>query len=239
MREVFFITRGTIKVEVLVNIFWIVALIFAGLESLALYKNWHRLEWLAKPAVMVCLFLWLVSALGLEGAALWFGVGILFSLLGDVLLMFSLDRLFLPGLVAFLLAHLAYVVGFNLPLPALSLWSVILAVLIGWGGSRIIRRILVAVIEKGHGRLRVPIFIYSLVISVMLLSAMLKLNDLTWQAGAAMLVGLGAFLFYISDIVLAWNKFVAPIQHGRIFNIGLYHLGQIALIAGVIVQFSP
>jgi len=48
----------------------------------------------------------------------------------------------------------------------------------------------------------------------------------------------GAFLFYISDIILAWNKFVAPIQYGRIYNIAAYHLGQIMLIAGVIAQFG-
>ena len=72
----------------------------------------------------------------------------------------------------------------------------------------------------------------------MLLSAMLKLNDLTWNASAALLVSLGAFLFYISDIILAWNKFVSPIQHGRIYNIAAYHLGQILLIAGVVAQFG-
>jgi hypothetical protein len=67
---------------------------------------------------------------------------------------------------------------------------------------------------------------------------MMKLTDISWNASAAALVSLGAFFFYISDIILAWNKFVAPIQHGRIYNIGAYHLGQIALIAGVITQFS-
>jgi hypothetical protein len=48
----------------------------------------------------------------------------------------------------------------------------------------------------------------------------------------------GALLFYISDIILAWHKFVSPIQNGRIYNIGAYHLGQILLIAGVIAQFG-
>jgi uncharacterized membrane protein YhhN len=220
------------------NILLITAFVFAGLEALALQKNWFKLEIVAKPAVMVCLFLWLLTSVGLEGAALWFGLGILLSLVGDVLLMISLDRFFLMGLAAFLLAHIFYVIGFNIPLPALSAWSVILVILISWGGSKIIRRILTSVLEKGQGRMRLPITAYSVVISIMLLSAMLKLNDLTWNASAALLVSLGAFLFYISDIILAWNKFVAPIQHGRIYNIAAYHLGQILLIAGVVVQFG-
>jgi uncharacterized membrane protein YhhN len=86
--------------------------------------------------------------------------------------------------------------------------------------------------------MRTPIIIYSTVISLMLLSAMMKMTDFTWNANAATLVGAGAFLFYISDIILAWHKFVAPIKNGRIYNIGAYHLGQIMLIAGVIAQFG-
>jgi uncharacterized membrane protein YhhN len=212
--------------------------VFAGLEALALQKQWFKLEMVAKPAVMICLFIWLVASVGLSGATLWFGVGILFSLLGDVLLMISLDRLFLAGLVAFLFAHVFYIVGFNTPMPAVSAWSVILAILIGWGGARVIRRILTAVVASGKVRMRLPIIVYSVVISLMLLSAMIKLNDLSWNAGASILVALGAFSFYISDVILAWHRFVAPIQHGRIYNIASYHLGQIALIAGVIVQYG-
>jgi uncharacterized membrane protein YhhN len=220
------------------NIFLIAALIFAALEALALWKNWLRLEYLAKPAVMIVLFLWLWTSTGLSGVSLWFGLGILLSLIGDVLLMISLDRLFLAGLVAFLLAHVAYMIGFNIPIPEISAWGLFLAVMIGLGGTRIIRSILAPLVANGKGRMRIPIIIYSVVISLMLLSAMLKLTDLTWSANAAVLVSLGAFLFYISDIILAWNKFVSPIQHGRIYNIAAYHLGQITLIAGVIAQFG-
>ena len=220
------------------NIFPIIALIFAGLDSLALWKKWLRLEYLAKPAVMLVLFLWLWISTGLSGAPLWFGIGILLSLTGDVLLMISPDRFFLAGLMVFLLAHVAYLIGFNTPVPEISAWGFILAIMVGLGSMRIVRRILIALTANGQVRMRAPIIIYGTVISLMLLSAMMKLTDLTWNTGAAALVGVGAFLFYISDIILAWNKFVSPIQHGRIYNIGAYHLGQIALIAGVIAQFK-
>jgi uncharacterized membrane protein YhhN len=79
--------------------------------------------------------------------------------------------------------------------------------------------------------------VYGIVISIMLLSALIKLTDVSWKAGAALLVGAGAFLFYLSDLILAWNKFVSPIQNGRIYNILSYHLGQIVLIAGVASQY--
>jgi uncharacterized membrane protein YhhN len=218
--------------------FWIAALIFAALESLALWKKWTRLEYLAKPAVMIILFLWLWTSTGLSGVSLWFEVGILLSLTGDILLMISLDRLFMAGLVAFLLAHVAYLVGFNIPIPQISAWGFFLAVMVGLGGVRVIRRILAALAASGQIRMRTPIIIYGTVISLMLLSAMMKMTDFTWNANAATLVSVGAFLFYVSDIILAWHKFVAPIQNGRIYNIGAYHLGQITLIAGVIAQFG-
>ncbi len=220
------------------NIFLITAFIFAALEALALQKQWFKLEIIAKPGVMISLFLWLWQSVGLDGSLLWFGAGILLSLVGDVLLMISLDKFFLGGLVAFLLAHIAYIVGFNIPIPAMDFFGIVFAVMIGLGGARIIRRILDRLPATGNGRMRLPIILYSTVISVMLLSAMMKLTDISWNANAAALVAVGAFFFYLSDIILAWNKFVAPIQHGRIYNIAAYHLGQIALIAGVISQFS-
>lgn len=220
------------------NIFLIAAFVFAALEAWALWKNDPRLEVVAKPAVMVALFFWLWTSAGLNGALLWFGLGILLSLIGDVLLMISLDRLFLAGLVAFLLAHMAYIIGFNTPLPALSAWGLILAFMIGISSVRIMRRIIAPLHAQGQAGLRIPIMIYGLVISLMLLSAMLKLTDISWDAVAALLVALGAFLFYLSDITLAWMKFIAPIHNGRIYNILAYHLGQIALIAGVVIQFK-
>lgn len=219
-------------------LFLIAAFTFAALEALALQKNWFRLEVIAKPGVMISLFLWLWLSAGLDGALFWFGLGILLSLVGDVLLMISLDKFFLAGLAAFLLAHIAYIVGFNIPIPGMDFFGIVFAVMIGLGGARIIRRILDRLPATGQGQMRIPIIVYSAVISVMLLSAMMKLVDISWNAGAAALVSVGAFLFYLSDIILAWNKFVTPIKGGRIYNIAAYHLGQIALIAGVIAQFS-
>lgn len=60
------------------NILPILALVFAGLELLALWRKMKGLEYVAKPAVMVCLFLWLYLSTGLQGVTFWFGAGILF-----------------------------------------------------------------------------------------------------------------------------------------------------------------
>ena len=216
----------------------VLAFIFAGLESLALWKGWHKLEYLAKPAVMVCLFIWLYATAGLHGALLWFGIGILFSLAGDIALMF-IDRFFMFGLIAFLIAHIAYLIGFNTPLPqTTTVWSILLAVVIGLGSVRVLRRIVGSIHTKGKKQLVVPVIIYGIVITLMLLAAMLTLFRLDWNAAAAVLVSFGAAMFYFSDIVLAWHRFVSPIKNGRMLNIGMYHLAQIVIVVGVVMQFG-
>ncbi len=215
----------------------ILAFLFAALEAAAVSKNLRGLEYVAQPAVMVCLFLWLYLVTGLQGSPLWFGIGILFSLAGDVLLMTALDRLFLFGLIAFLFAHISYITGFWREIATISVWSLILLIIIAISAFRLLRPIVNAMQTRRQNKLIVPVVIYGIVISIMLYAAMSKLYIPGWKANAALFVGLGAFLFWISDLILAWNKFVSPINDGRLFNITTYHLGQIALIAGVISQF--
>jgi len=218
-------------------VLWLIlAIIFASLEVLAVSKNVQRLEYVAKPAVMLCLFLWLFADTGLQGHAFWFGMGILFSLAGDVLLTF--ERMFLPGLVAFLLAHLAYIVGFREEILTLTAWSLILALFIAVNIGRLLGRIVETMRSNGENKLVFPVLVYGIIISVMLYAAMSTISNSAWKNSAALFISVGAFFFCVSDAILAWNKFVAPVRNGRVWNIVLYYLGQIGLIAGVIAQFG-
>ena len=215
----------------------ILALICASLEVIAVSKDSQRLEYFAKPAMMVCLFLWLYSSTGLLGITFWFGLGILFSLVGDVLLL-SFEKLFLLGLIAFLFAHISYITGFTDEIVNVTAWSLILAVFIAINVGRLLRRIVGAMRVKGENKLILPVVLYGTVISVMLYAAMSTIFNPLWKTSASFFVSLGAFLFCASDAVLAWNKFVSPIKNGRVSNIVLYYLGQIGLVAGVIAQFG-
>lgn len=214
------------------------AILFAVLEALALWKGQRQLEYIAKPAVMVCLFVWLLVSAGMQGAPLWFEVGILFSLAGDVALL-AIDRYFSFGLVFFLMANIAYLIGFNIPLPELAqIWAIGVALVIGLGSARVLRRIVESMRAGGQNRLVIPVMIYGTVITLMLLAAMLTLFRPDWDATAALLVSFGAAMFYFSDTVMAWHRFVSPIKNGRMLNIGMYHLGQIAIVVGVGIQFG-
>ncbi len=213
-------------------------------DWVAVAKNWTKVEYFAKPAAMLIL-LGLLALVGGFGSLplICFGFGVFFSLAGDVFLMipsarFS-DRWFLPGLVAFLLAHVSYIIGLNSPVPKVSpIWSLGLAVILALTTARILQRIIAGMRQKGQPKLVQPVGLYGMVITLMLLSALLTLYSTSWQMSAAGLVAIGAILFYFSDVLLAWNKFVNPIKNGRLENMILYHLGQFALIAGVLLQFA-
>ena len=217
----------------------IIVLAVAVVDWIAVAKGWKKVEYLAKPWTMAALFLVLALVGRFSSLPLiFFGLGILFSLAGDVFLMFS-DRWFIPGLVSFLLAHVAYIIGFNLPLPVVSpTWALVVALVLAFSAARLLRLIVAGLAAKGQRKLIGPVIVYGMVITLMLLSAMLTLFRLEWKATPAALVSVGAMLFFYSDAILAWIKFVAPIKNGRMMNMITYHLGQIALIAGVLIQFT-
>ncbi len=217
----------------------IVVLVIAAVDWAAVAKGWRKVEYIAKPATMVMLLVTLALAGGFGATALvCFGLGIIFSLAGDIFLLLS-NRWFIAGLAAFLLAHVSYIIGLNTPIgDASPLWAIVIGIILALATARVLKPILAGVREKGQGNLVVPVVTYGTVITLMLLSALLTIYRTDWKTSASGLVSLGAILFYFSDIILAWNRFVKPFKNGRVMNMVAYHLGQIALITGVIVQFG-
>jgi len=217
----------------------IAVLVIAVVDWVAVAKGWKEIETIAKPATMVLLFATLALAGGFGATPLiFFGLGIVFSLAGDIFLLLS-NRWFIAGLAAFLMAHVSYIIGLNTPIgDASPLWAIVIGIILALATARVLRPILAGLREKGQGKLVIPVVVYGTVITIMLLSAILTIYRTDWKTSASGLVSLGAILFYFSDIILAWNKFVKPIKNGRLVNMVAYHLGQIALITGVILQFG-
>ncbi len=215
---------------------WI-ALIVAILDWFAVAAQSKRLEYFAKPGVMVALLLWMWQIGAFSGPLLWFALGLAFSMAGDIFLMLPRER-FIAGLVSFLIAHLAYIAGFNLTPPPLNLPVAILAVIVGLTWLRLYRAIASGLERSGQASLKIPVMVYSLVIGVMLLSALATLAGETWEPGAALLVSAGAMLFFISDSALAWNKFVKPLRNGRLIVIVTYHIGQILIALGAASHYG-
>jgi uncharacterized membrane protein YhhN len=221
------------------NFLLVVTFLCAAVEWLAVAKGWRKVEYLAKPGVMALLFAWLWLSGGLGGPLFWFGLAALFSMTGDIfLLLKNQQRWFLFGLGAFLLAHIAYIAGLNMPPAPLNTLTLGIALFVGMTVFPLIRRILRSLPKRGLRRLVEPVRYYSATISLMLFSALMTLFRTDWLDTPAYLVSLGAVLFIASDMILAWNKFVRPIRRGRLALMVMYHLGQILLVLGAVGQFG-
>jgi uncharacterized membrane protein YhhN len=201
-----------------------VAAAFAIGNWTAVARGSKSLEYLCKPATMVAL---LVVALAVEpeidGRRTWFVVALALSLAGDVFLMLPRD-LFVPGLVAFLLGHIAYVVGLRVEgagATAMLVSAVVVVVVATVVGTRIVG----AVRRGSQSELTGPVVAYMAVISTMVTCALA-----TGNAFAAA----GAGLFFASDALIAWNRFVQPLAWAPVTIMVTYHLGQAGLVVSLV-----
>lgn len=221
------------------NFLLVLTFLCAALEWLAVGKGWRKVEYFAKPGVMALLFAWLWLSGGLGGPLLWFGLAVLLSMAGDIFLLLKNEHRWFPfGLGAFLLAHIAYIAGLNLPPAPLTTLTLGIALFVGITVFPLIRRILRSLPKRGLRRLVEPVRYYAAVISLMLFSSLVTLFRADWLNTPAYLVSLGAVLFVTSDMILAWNKFVQPIRRGRLALMVTYHLGQILMVMGAVGQFG-
>lgn len=162
---------------------------------------------------------------------LWFVIGLVLSLAGDVFLMLPEDgddegatvTPFLLGLIAFLLGHIAYVIGMATDIrswPLVGVGALVVAA-IGVGAAPHI----VKGVKRASAEFVVPVLAYMTVISTMVLASF----------GRAVVVGIvGALLFYVSDAILAWNRFVKPSLVLRVGVMVTYHLGQLGLVLSLL-----
>jgi uncharacterized membrane protein YhhN len=210
-------------------------MIFAIVDWIAAEKKWKPVEYVVKPATMLAVLLWIWLSVGFGGSMLWFTIGVVFCLAGDVFLMLP-PKMFLFGLVSFLVGQACYVIGFNTEPPYLNLWGLFLIIMLGIYVGWLYPRIASSLIEKGRTGLKIPVLVYSIVISAMVYSALMTLTRPGWPTAAALSASIGAVLFYISDSMLAWDRFVGPISHARLRTMIIYHLGVFGIILGAILH---
>ncbi|WP_085634024.1 MULTISPECIES: lysoplasmalogenase [unclassified Pseudomonas] len=181
---------------------------------------------LVKPLPVLALLGWLHDAPPGDYRR-WISLGLIFSLVGDVLLAWPGD-LFVFGLGAFLVAHLAYLKAYLSDCRRLAVLPLILALALG----AVLLGILVA---SGLGPLLVPVIIYGTAISAMLWRALARLGSGVPQRSALLAAG-GAVAFVFSDSVIGINRFVAPFHAAPYLIILSYWLGQWGIAASAFSQ---
>ncbi len=212
-----------------------ISLVLAALDWLAVARRWKRVGYILKPATMVVVLIgaWLLTRAPHDiWQARFFLPGLAFSLIGDVFLMLPDRQCFLPGLAAFLLAHVCYIIGLNpTMLPGAAFSLLVPVVIIGV----VLYRGIAAGLRRGNREsLLVPVALYSVVLGLMLFSAWGTLFRPTWTPLRRVFVITGASLFFTSDAMLAWGRFVSSsYTSSRVWVHVTYHLGQIALAASI------
>ncbi len=221
----------------LTPLFWL-ALVVAVVDWIASWQNWKQVRYVSKPGAMLLLIAWFSQVGHWQGPLIWFGLALVFSLGGDVFLMLP-ERFFLFGLVSFLTAHIFYVVGLNISPVPVRWQSLLVLVVVGLMAALVFGNIRRGLLRQEGGRaMVVPVAIYSLVISLMLISALLNFWRPNWPVQAAAFAAGGAALFYISDSLLATNRFVAPFPAADFWVMLTYHLGQFGLAIGALLAFA-
>jgi uncharacterized membrane protein YhhN len=197
---------------------------FAVGDWMAVAGGRKPLEYVCKPATMVAL---IIVALALdpfvEDRRAWFVLALVLSLVGDVFLMLPRD-LFLAGLVSFLAGHLAYVVGLRAGESSAAA-VVVSAAAVMVVAAVVGTRILIAVRRGPHAELTGPVVAYMTVISAMVTCALATGN---------VLAAVGASLFFASDALIAWNRFVRPRAWVPVAIMVTYHLGQAGLVTSLV-----
>ena len=198
--------------------------------------DWDWLHWTCKPLATVLVIAmawhtpWPLSARYRRRVLMGLG----FALLGDVSLMLPGD-FFVPGLAAFLLAHVAFFAAWlddsRFAVRPLAWLACLLAAVCLLG-------LLWPFVAPA---LRVPVMIYALVLATMAGQAVGR----AWQHAAmadalahpARRAALGALLFMVSDSLLAWDRFRHALPLSALWVLGTYYPA-IGLIAGSVGRES-
>jgi uncharacterized membrane protein YhhN len=212
---------------------WIILFIVILLTDLfAVYTNNETLSYITKPLLMPLLITFFIFQT--KGFAFslkkWITLALIFSWAGDVLLMFEStnSNFFIFGLVGFLIAHIFYILFYENVIRKEGLrknyW---------WFFPVIIYYIaLIYILSPNLGDMKLPVRIYGIVISYMLIQALQtgRIKDL----GATTLMIAGAVLFITSDSILAFNKFYESFEYAGIAIMLTYGLAQLLITLGAV-----
>jgi uncharacterized membrane protein YhhN len=152
--------------------------------------------------------------------------GLVLGAIGDACLAMPGKRWFLVGLLAFLLGHLAYVVG----IAEIEPWQRWLGDA-GWLAAAPIATGLgaLAVLWPRLGRLRLPVIAYVVTITVMVIAAVAAGRAAPLPAANRCRLVAGAGAFFLSDLAVARERFLVHSVTNRLLGLPAYYAGQLLL----------
>ena len=213
----------------------IYAIIFITDLIIGIFKL-HQLEYFVKPAILtwiIIVFIQMTSAKSIFFR--WGLLAFLCSLLGDVILLFSgyNEIFFLLGLSSFLLAHLFFILTFNkhkyIKPSFLKSHPIWIFIVVAAGIT-----LFTGLFTHLDLVMKIAVFIYASAISAMVLMAINRKNQVNNISFIWVLAG--AVLFFISDGILAINKFWVNIPFSSFWIMSTYMLAQYFILIGLVNQ---
>ena len=159
-------------------------------------------------------------------------IGLIFALLGDILLMIREVDLFGLGLASFLLMQLCYCVVFGLrgafrPVSLATVGLLVLPFAVYAGVFLLALRPAFAT-KPALNALWIPVVIYVSCISTMGLMAALR-----WGLPGYRIVLMGALLFMVSDSAIAVNAFLTPFAGATLLIMSTYAVAQYLIVVHI------
>jgi len=149
--------------------------------------------------------------------------GLIFSLGGDIALIFPLAKALLIGMSFFALTHLIYGLGFTW-FSGFS-WQDVLSAL----AIIIFSAIIYVYLYPSLGKMKLAVAFYVLIISFMVWRAVSVLFGTAFTPVQAYLIVSGAILFYLADALEAFYRFKSQILRLRAVYLSLYFSGQLLI----------
>lgn len=190
------------------------------------------ISWFLKPFLIPFLFLAVYSC-GDFPSKKFLLTALIFSWIGDVVLLFA-DKgeiYFIIGLISFLMSHIAYIILFSKQLRINSNRNKA----VFWAGTTAIivyLMVMLAVLLPRLGPLKIPVIVYAMVLSTMLLFAFK--GYLKWNSPANIYILLGAVIFVSSDSILAFNKFYETLKFSSLLIMSTYITAQYLIVVGIL-----
>ena len=202
-----------------------------GLLVLAEYRGHARLRVTAKLVASLAFVLLGLDALAIERSpyaefAVAILAGLVLGAVGDAALLGHGKRWFLAGLVAFLCGHIAYVVAVSFVRPP-SAWLAdagpVAALPVIVGGAALVH------LWPRLGSMKVPVILYVITIATMVIAAIAVARGTAITEPHRYLFLAGAVLFFVSDLAVARDRFVARTFANKAWGLPAYYAGQLLI----------
>jgi uncharacterized membrane protein YhhN len=208
---------------------WIFAFLLL-FHCLCIYMELNEARMVSKLLLIPVLIIYLASKNPKASLLVYFGLA--FAFIGDLALSQSGDTFFLVGMLAFVGTHLCNTIYFiRLQKGVIGFTRIAIA---GIFLLTLFTTIILKELKPNLGKFELPVYFYVAIIYFMAITATASISKPLLKRVAMQYFIPGAFLFVLSDSLLAMNKFI---WHGHLMDIIVmltYGLAQYFLVCGFI-----